>query len=263
MADPVRLDIENGVATITLNRPENRNALNASMATAIVDAVDEAETTDEVRCLVLTGAEGTFCAGGDIKSMTERQAEGADLNDAVDRVRLVLSRAIQRIAEFHLPTIAKIDGVAYGAGGNLAIAPDVTIASADSKISFGFRQVGLAIDTGTSYLLPRQVGTSKAKELVFTGELLDADAAEELGLFNKVFEDDFEEHAAEYIGHIASGPTVALKTSKQLIEQSFSTSLKDALDNEAIAQAAVFDSHDHAEGATAFLEGREPEFEGR
>jgi enoyl-CoA hydratase/carnithine racemase len=263
MSDPVRLDIEDGVATITLNRPENRNALNAEMANAIVDAVDEVETTEGVRCLVLTGTEGTFCAGGDIKSMAERQGSSTDLNEAVETVQLVLSRAIQRIAEFHLPTIAKIDGVAYGAGGNLAIAPDVTVASADSKISFGFRQVGLAIDTGTSYLLPRQVGSSKAKELVFTGELLDAEAAEDLGLFNTVFEGEFEEHAAAFIDHIATGPTVALKTSKQLIEQGFSTSLKDALDNEAVAQAVVFDSHDHAEGATAFLEGREPKFEGR
>ncbi|TKR25333.1 enoyl-CoA hydratase/isomerase family protein [Natronomonas salsuginis] len=263
MSDPVRLDIEDGVATITLNRPENRNALNAEMANAIVDAVDEVETTDGVRCLVLTGTEGTFCAGGNIKSMAERQGSSTDLNEAVETVQLVLSRAIQRIAEFHLPTIAKIDGVAYGAGGNLAIVPDVTVASADSKISFGFRQVGLAIDTGTSYLLPRQVGSSKAKELVFTGELLDAKAAEDLGLFKTVFEGEFEEHAAAFIDHIATGPTVALKTSKQLIEQGFSTSLKDALDNEAVAQAVVFDSHDHAEGATAFLEGREPKFEGR
>jgi enoyl-CoA hydratase/carnithine racemase len=170
---------------------------------------------------------------------------------------------MRRISEFHLPTIAKVDGVAFGAGANLAIAADITLASSDAKICFGFRQVGLAIDTGTSYFLPRQVGLSKAKELVLTGELLDAEEAEDLGLFNHVFEEDFETQVAEFIEPIATGPTVALRTSKQLIEQGFETSLGDALTNEAASQAAVFDSHDHEEGATAFMEGREPEFEGR
>jgi len=263
MSEPVRIDIEDGVATITLNRPENRNALTAEMSGAIVDAVDEAEAADDVRCLVVTGAEGSFCAGGDVDAMTERLEESVPLHEAVERIQLRTSKAIERIAAFHLPTIAKVDGVAYGAGANLAIAPDITLASGDAHISFGFRQVGLAVDTGTSYLLPRQVGTSKAKELVLTGELLDAEAAEELGLFNRVFEADFDQQAAEFLEPIATGPTVALRTSKRLIEQGFDTSLSDAIANEAAAQASVLDSRDHEEGATAFLEGREPEFEGR
>jgi enoyl-CoA hydratase/carnithine racemase len=263
MSDPVRLDIEDGVATITLNRPENQNALTAEMSSAIVDAVDEVEAADGVRCLVVTGAEGSFCAGGDVDTMAKRIEESVPLHEAVERIQLKTSRPIERIAAFHLPTIAKVDGVAYGAGANLAIATDITLASGDARISFGFRQVGLAVDTGTSYLLPRQVGTSKAKELVLTGELLDAEAAEELGLFNRVFEEDFDERTDEFLEPIATGPTVALRTSKRLIEQGFDTSLSDAIANEAAAQASVLDSHDHEEGTAAFLEGRGPKFEGR
>ncbi|MCQ4333674.1 enoyl-CoA hydratase/isomerase family protein [Natronomonas sp. F2-12] len=263
MSDPVRLDIENGVATVTLNSPENRNALNPTMSGAIADAVAEAEAADDVRCLVVTGTEGTFCAGGDVEGMAERLEGSTPLHETVEEIRLETSRAIERVAAFHLPTIAKVDGVAYGAGANLAIATDITLASADAKISFGFRQVGLAVDTGTSYLLPRQVGTSRAKELVLTGELLDAEAAEDLGLFNEVFEENFEERAAEFVEPIANGPTVALRTSKQLIDQGFDTTLPDAIANEAAAQASVLASRDHEEGARAFKEGRAPEFEGR
>ena len=263
MSDPVRLDIDDGVATITLNRPENRNALSTTMSSAIVDAIDEVEAADGARCLVVTGSEGTFCAGGDVDAMAERLDGSGPLHEVVKEIQLETSRAIERLAAFHLPTIAKVDGVAYGAGANLAIAPDITLASGDARISFGFRQVGLAVDTGTSYLLPRQVGTSKAKELVITGELLDAEAAEALSLFNRIFEEDFDERAAEFIEPIANGPTVALRTSKQLIEQGFDTTLPDAIANEAAAQASVLASRDHEEGATAFLEGRKPEFEGR
>jgi len=264
MSDPVLLSFEDGVATITLNRPDNRNALSSEMSAAIVDAVDEVEATEGVRCLVVTGDEGTFCAGGDVNAMVELLNGSTELHEAVADIQHKTSRAIQRIAEFHLPTIAKVDGVAFGAGANLAIAPDITLASERARISFGFRQVGLAVDTGTSHLLPRQVGISKAKELVLTGELLDAGAAEDLGLFNHVFETEaFDERASSFVEPIATGPTVALRTSKQLIEQGFDTSLKDAIHNEAAAQASVFASRDHEEGATAFMEGREPEFEGR
>jgi enoyl-CoA hydratase/carnithine racemase len=263
MTDAVELDVEDGIATLTLNRPDNRNALSSEMSGAIIDAVDEVEEDDEARCLVVTGKEGTFCAGGDVNAMVQLMSGQAELHEAVERIQHETSRAIQRVAEFHLPTIARVDGVAYGAGANLAIAADVTLASADARISFGFRQVGLAIDTGTSYLLPRQVGVSKAKEIVFTGEMLGAEEAADLGLFNHVYAEDFDSRADEFVEQIATGPTVALRTSKKLIEQGFDASLKDALDNEAAAQAAVFATQDHEEGANAFMEGREPDFQGR
>jgi enoyl-CoA hydratase/carnithine racemase len=263
MSEPVLLDVEDGVATLTLNRPDNRNALSAEMSNAIIDAVDEAEENDDVRCLVVTGREGTFCAGGDVNAMMELMSDAAELHEAVERIQHNTHRAIQRVAEFHLPTISKVDGVAYGAGANLAIATDVPLASTDASISFGFRQVGLAVDSGTSYLLPRIVGENKAKELVFTGEMLSAEEAADEGIFNHVYSaEEFDAHADELIEQIATGPTVALRTSKQAITQGFNTELKQALDNEAALQAQVFATDDHEEGATAFLEGREPEFKG-
>ena len=261
MDSPVNLEIIDGVATITMNSPDNRNALTQEMSSAIIEAIDETEQSDAVRCLVLTGVEGTFCAGGDINSMMELMSGTAELHEAVRGIQLQTNRVIRRIAEFHLPTVATVDGTAYGAGANLAISADIRLASPDAEISFGFRQVGLAIDTGTSYLLPREVGLSKAKELVFTGELLSAEAAAELGLFNHVYE-SFEEESAAFIDQIARGPTVALRTSKNLLNQN-PASLKEAQDNEAFAQGSVFDTDDHQEGASAFMERRKPEFQGR
>jgi 2-(1,2-epoxy-1,2-dihydrophenyl)acetyl-CoA isomerase len=263
MSEPVLYDVADGVATLTLNRPDNRNALTADMSNAIIDAVDRAEDDPDVRCLVITGREGTFCAGGDINSMMEMMSGAAELHEAVERIQHNTHRAIQRVAEFHLPTVAKVDGVAYGAGANLAIATDVPLASTDASISFGFRQVGLAVDSGTSYLLPRIVGENKAKELVFTGELLSAEDAGEEGIFNHVYDaDEFDAQADELVESIASGPTVALRTSKQAISQGLDVSLQQALDNEAALQAQVFATADHEEGATAFMEGRQPDFQG-
>lgn len=259
--EAVLVDVTDGVATVTLNRPERRNALSDEVSNGILSAIDNLEGRDDVRCLVLTGAEGTFCAGGDVSSMAASD-DDQQLHDVVRHIQDDTSRVIRRVYEFRKPTVAKLDGVAFGAGANLAIACDCVVASERARISFGFKQVGLAVDTGTSYLLPRIVGENVAKELVFTGELVEADRASDLGLFNHVYE-SFEEEASAFIETITEGPTVALETSKQSIVQGFSLDLKAAQDNEATNQAAVFETDDHAEGATAFMESREPEFEGR
>lgn len=262
--DAVTVDIENGVATLTMNRPDMRNALTSEMSQGLIDAVDEIEQHEEVRCAVITGKEGTFCAGGDINSMMERLGGDVPLDGAIRRIVHETHRAIERVKEFHLPTVAKVDGVAFGAGANLAIACDCVLASERAKISFGFRQVGLAVDSGTSYLLPRLVGENVAKELVFTGELVEPERALDLGIFNHVYGTDaFEAEAEEFVQSIAQGPTVALEASKRVINQGLQSSLKEALDNEAAAQAAVFETQDHEEGAAAFMESRAPDFEGR
>ncbi|EMA38786.1 enoyl-CoA hydratase/isomerase family protein [Halococcus hamelinensis] len=261
--DAVLLDVEDGVATLTLNRPDVRNALTHEVSRGILDALDEVQEGN-ARCLVVTGAGGAFSAGGDVNAMAERLAGDVPLAEAVERIVQDTSRAVTRVARFPLPTIAKIDGVAFGAGANLAVACDVQLASAESRISFGFRQVGLAVDSGTSYFLPRIVGENTAKELVFTGELVEAERAESLGLFNHVYpENEFDEQADEFVEGVATGPTVALKTSKRLVGQGFESSLDQAMENEAAAQAAVFETHDHREGAESFMSREEPEFEGR
>ncbi|WP_224336593.1 enoyl-CoA hydratase/isomerase family protein [Haloprofundus halobius] len=263
-SDAVRLDRdeETGVATITLNNPGLRNALTADVADGIVDALDELEGGD-TRCVVVTGTEGSFSAGGDVNAMMELQSGGWTLDETVRHIVQNTGRCVQRLAECEFPTVAKIAGVAVGAGANVAIACDVQLMSEEARIGFGFRQVGLAVDSGTSYLLPRIVGDNVAKELVFTGELLDADRALDLGLVNHVYPDgEFDERVDAFVEKIASGPTVALRTSKRLLDQGWELSLSSAIANEAGAQSAVFETADHAEGVESFVGKRSPEFRG-
>lgn len=258
----VRLDRENGVATITLNDPDRRNALSLEVSSGLIDALAAIEGTD-VRCVVIEGAGDAFCAGGDVELMIEQAATDGSLDEAVRHVIQHTGRAIQRVAECEFPTVAKVDGAAVGAGANLAIACDIQLLSDRARLGFGFRQVGLAVDSGTSYLLPGIVGDNVARELVFTGELLEADRAAELGLANHVYPaDEFDERADELVETIAEGPTVALRTSKRLLRHNPTTSLAAAIETEAAAQAAALDSEDHREGVEAFMERRDPEFEG-
>lgn len=263
--DAVLLDVDGEVATITLNEPGMRNALTMSVSDGIVDILDELEARDgpDVRAVVVEGAGDAFCAGGDVNAMMELQSDAVSLDRAVRIVREATGRAIRRVTNFHLPTVAKIDGAAFGAGGVLALACDLQVMHEDADMSFGFRNVGLAVDSGASYLLPRTVGMNVAKELVFTGERVAADRAADLGLVNRVFPSgEFDERTDEFVERIASGPTVALRESKQLLNQGLESSLEQAVRNEASAQAAVFDTEDHAEGVEAFMERRRAEFEG-
>jgi enoyl-CoA hydratase/carnithine racemase len=263
--DAVLLDVDGDVATVTLNRPGMRNALTREVSDGIVATLDRLEGAEgpQVRAVVFEGAGDAFCAGGDVDAMMSLQTADVPLHDAVETIRTETGRAVRRVAEFGLPTVAKIDGAAFGAGGTLAIACDVQLMSEAASISFGFRNVGLAVDAGTSYLLPRVVGVNVAKELVYTGEQVDADRAADLGLVNRVHpEGELEDEAAAFVDRVASGPTVALRESKQLLNQGLESSLDQAVRNEASAQAAVFDTADHAEGVEAFMEGRYAEFEG-
>lgn len=262
-ADAVRLEIDGGVATITLNRPDQRNALSREVGDGIRDALDAIEAST-ARCVVFEGAGGAFSAGGDIEAMLEGIQNDAPLDERVRELERSTSETMARVAEFPLPTVALIDGPAVGAGANLAIACDVQLATENAAVGFVFRDVGLSIDAGTSYLLPRIVGENVAKELVFSGEVVGAERAEDLGLVNHVYPtDEFENRAGELIERIATGPTVALRHSKRLLGEGLEKSLGTAMTDEAVAQGVVFATDDHAEGVEAFLEGREPEFEGR
>ena len=263
MSDAVLLDVDEGVATVTLNQPERRNALSAEISAGIQDALDDVVAGD-ARCVVVTGAGGAFCAGGDIDRMREAAETQPPVHERAADLERMTSGLITRLVELPVPTVAKIDGPAVGAGANLAIACDVQVASARSVFGFVFRQVGLSVDAGTSYLLPRLVGENVAKELVFTGEIFDAERAADLGVVNHVYPDEaFDERADELVGEIAAGPTVALGRAKKLLGTGLEKSLRQALRDEATAQGLVFASADHEEGVEAFLEGREPHFEGR
>ncbi|MFB6183134.1 MAG: enoyl-CoA hydratase/isomerase family protein [Haloarculaceae archaeon] len=262
MTDVVHLDVTDGRATVTLDDPEVRNALTHDVSTGVVDAF--AEVADrEVRCVVVESAAGAFSAGGDVGAMVENLSGDTPPAELVDRVVAGPAAAVRAVRTCDVPTVAKLDGPAFGAGAALAIACDVLLASENAKMSFGFRQVGLAVDSGVSHLLPRLVGENVAKELVYTGELVDADRAAEIGLFNRVYDAAaFETETEAVVERIATGPTVALSASKRLLEQGFDSSLDEAIANEATTQAVTMSTDDHREGATAFVEKREPDFEG-
>lgn len=261
--DAVRLGIAEGVATITLDRPDRRNALSGEISDGIRNALREIDGSD-ARCVVVEGEGDAFSAGGDIESMRERIESDAPIDERVRELERSTSETMARLITFPLPTVAKIDGPAVGAGANLALACDLQLASERASMGFVFRGVGLSVDAGTSYLLPRVVGENVAKELVFTGEILDAERALDLGLFNHVYPpEEFDRRADELIERIASGPTVALRHAKRLLGEGLDNSVEEAMTAEATAQGIVFGTHDHEEGVQAFLDGRDPDFEGR
>lgn len=261
--DPVLVDIADGVATITLNRPDKRNALGDEMSMALEDAFDAVQDAD-ARVVVITGSGGAFSAGGDIDRMRRRVETDMPIDEAVRNVERRTAGVISQVFDFPLPTVAKIDGPAVGAGAGLALACDLQLASEDAKLGFVYRHVGLTVDAGTSYLLPRVVGVNKAKELVLTGEILAADEALDLGLLNHVYPADaFEDRVDELVATIADGPTVALRHAMRLMDAAAHKPFDVVLRDEAAAQGLALGTDDHLEGVQAFEEDRDPAFEGR
>jgi len=260
--DAVRLTIDDGVATVTLNRPDERNALAERTADRLAQRFGTVAESD-ARCVVLRGAGPAFCAGGDVAAMVNGVDSDLPPTERVGAVEAT-NDAVAAVHDCRLPVLAAIDGPVFGAGSGLALACDVRLASPDAKIGFGSRRLGLAVDAGVSYFLPRLVGPSKAKELVFTGELLDADTARELGVFTRLFErDSFESGVANLVETVAEGPTVALSQAKRLIDRGSAGTFEEALEREATAQGLAVTTDDHAEGTAAFMEQREPDFSGR
>lgn len=264
LGEAVLLEIEDdGPATITLNQPDRRNALSAEINDGLSAAFDEIEGSD-ARCVVIEGAGGSFSAGGDIQRMVEAIENDVPADERVRRLERRTKELMVRLVEFPIPTIAAIDGPAVGAGANLAIGCDVQLASENAVFGFVFRQVGLSLDAGTSYLLPRIVGENVAKELALTGDIFGADRAKDLGLVNHVYAAEaFEEEVETFVEKIVSGPPIALRHANRLLGEGLDKSLEQALTDEAVAQGLVFETADHEEGVEAFLEDREPEFEGR
>ena len=260
--DTVRYEVEDEVATITLSNPDMRNALTVEVSDGIRDALDAIEESD-ARVVVVEGEGPAFCAGGDINAMMAGLSGDVPAWQKAERVMTTLHRTIERLIRFPLPTVAKIEGKAFGAGASLAIACDVQAAREDVEFSFAFRKVGLAVDSGTSWMLPRLVGENVAKRLVLTGQVFDATEAAEMGVITDVYPAaEFEEAVDALVGEIATGPTVGLTISKRLIRQNATKSLSEALDDEATAQALALGTRDHEEGASAFMERRDAEFEG-
>ena len=247
------------IAKVVMNRPEARNALDLTMRREMLGALDEIEADPTARVVILTGAGGHFCSGGDVKTMKKPHtaAEGRG------RVEL-LNKMVLRLVNFPLPTIAMVDGYAVGAGSNLALCCDLIIASDRAKFGELFCKIGLAVDGGGTWLLPRLVGLARAKELAFTGDVIDAAEAARIGLVNRVVDAAALETTTRTLAEkIAAGPPLALRLDKQMLNRAASTDLASALEVEAFSQGLAIASEDHQEGVGAFFDKRPPKFSGR
>ena len=265
MAETLLWRIENGVAWIVLNRPEARNAMNAEMRQAFLDALARAADEPEVRAVVLTGAGKAFCTGADLSG--SRAATGAAAPPAAGdtrRAMLPSQRVIRTLWDLEKPTLAAVNGVAAGLGAHLAYACDLVVAAEDARFIEVFVRRGIAVDAGGAFLLARHVGLHRAKELVFFGDDLGAADAERLGLVNKVVASgDLEKTAREWAERLARGPTFALGLSMRLLNRSLQSDLETCLAEEAFTQALVAESEDMREGIRSFMEKRPPAFKGR
>jgi 2-(1,2-epoxy-1,2-dihydrophenyl)acetyl-CoA isomerase len=256
------LIVERGgaVATITLNRPDARNAIDLTMRQELVAALDEVEGDAAARVLILTGAGGHFCAGGDVKSMRARRSTAGEGRARVE----MLNRMVVRLFDFPRPTVAMVDGYAVGAGTNLALCCDLVVASERARFGELFNKIGLVPDGGGTWLLSRLVGLARAKELIFTGEVFDAVEAARIGLVNRVVPAVELERATRALAEtIAAGPPGVLRLAKHMVNRAATSDLAAALDLEAYSQGLAAASDDHQEGLAAFFDKRAPKFTGR
>jgi 2-(1,2-epoxy-1,2-dihydrophenyl)acetyl-CoA isomerase len=253
-----------GVRTITLNRPERLNALNTALAEAIQAAVHEASADDAVRVIVLTGAGRGFCAGLDLSD----GIAGADLEGRTRHAKLDVfgwvGRQALTLTACDKPVIAAINGAAAGAGLSLALAADIRLMAAGTKITTGYLRRGLVPDGGMAYFLPRLVGTSRAAELILSARDIDAEEAERIGLVSRVLPaEGFQEAVASYAAALASGAPIAQTLAKRLLVQSPELDLRTMLQLELTSIKQCFTTQDVREGMMAFLEKRKPNFQGK
>ena len=266
--EDIRTEIADGVMTITLNRPERRNAMSDAMLTGLVASLDDAETATDVGAVLLTGAGGAFCAGGDVKGMAEAGGEGGDSALQYD-ARVHLQRRSQRdtagkLYELPKPTIAALPGPAAGAGLSIALSCDLRYGSPNAILTTAFARVGFSGDYGGTYFMSRLIGSAKARELYFLSEKVDMTEAERLGLVNGVFsEESLLEEVTSIAKRLAQGPTGAYRYMKENLNRAVNGEMGECLDMEAAHHIHCGRTDDHKEAAQAFVDKREPVFKGR
>jgi 2-(1,2-epoxy-1,2-dihydrophenyl)acetyl-CoA isomerase len=260
----IEVERDDGLVTITLNRPEKKNALHGECWIELDRILREVSLDPEVRAVVLTGAGGNFSAGADLSGNSSgRGLTGGPVQPIVQEMRVV-GDMILRLHRMAKPTLAKVDGVCVGVGLGLALACDLVVASDRARFSEIFAQRGLALDGGNSWVLPRLVGLQRAKELTFFADIIGAAEAHAMGLVNRVVPvDELDAVAAEWGRRLASGPTLALSLSKRLLNASSSVTFEQAIEDEARCQHITAASADMLEGLAAFAERRAPAFRGR
>lgn len=256
---PILYHLSSGVATLTLNRPEVFNSFNREMALLLQNHIDDAAQDDDVRCIMLTGAGKAFSAGQDLQEVVA--SDGPSMQAILQEH---YNPIIRQIRYTNKPVIAAVNGVAAGAGANIALSCDIVIASESASFIQAFSKIGLIPDSGGTFFLPRLIGFQKASSLMMTGDKLAAPEAERLGLLYKVFADDvFAAEAQALALRMAAMPTYGLALTKQALNHSMTNNLETQLEWEDSLQTLAGQSHDYKEGVQAFLEKRKPTFKGR
>lgn len=251
--------VEGGVATITLNRPEVYNALNDEITYELQDALKKVAKDDGVRVIVLTGAGKAFCSGQDLKA-----AAGQEKRSFLDSLHKRYNPIIRAMRNLPKPIVCRLNGVAAGAGCSIVLACDVIVASADASLIEVFINIGLVPDSGSSYFLPRLVGMTRAFELCTLGKKVSAAEAVEMGLVNKVVAaDELDAAVRQYTEYYAHAPTKAIGLIKKMLNKAGHSTLDEMLEYEAWCQEIAGASSDYKEGVTAFLEKRKPQFTGK
>jgi len=260
MSNTIQLKIENKIAFITLNRPEVFNSFNREMALALQDSFDACEANDAVRAIVLSGKGKAFCAGQDLKEVTT-----PEINPGFKKIlEEHYNPIITRIREIKKPVIAAVNGVAAGAGANIALACDIVIADERASFIQAFSLIGLVPDSAGTYFLPRLIGCQKALALAMLGDKIGAKEAEKLGMiYRYVLSEEFEETVNKLAVKLANMPTNALGMIKELFNKSMNNSLEEQLAMESKYQIEAAESNDYKEGVAAFIEKRKPNFKGR
>ncbi len=252
-----------GVATITLNRPDKSNAFDDALTTEFIDALKQVERDAEVRAVVVTGAGKNFCAGQDLGAMLDRYKVPGGVSYGA-HLRKTYNVVVSRIRALEKPVLAAVNGAAAGAGLGLALACDFRHASESARFRTAFIGIALAPDSAISFLLPRIVGLGRAMEMALTNELIDAPTALQYGLVNRVFKpDELLPKTHEFAAKLAQAPTRAIGLTKRAFNRGFDVDLETALENEANLQEIAGRTADHMEGVQAFIDKRAPQFKGK
>jgi len=247
---------DNGVVTVTMNRPEKKNAANAVMWDELRDTWNALAVDPDVRAVIMTGAGDAFCSGADLGGQGRDRHQLISMN--------LIHQTVEALYSIMVPVIAKVNGVAAGAGMNMALACDLILASDQARFSEIFARRGLSVDFGGTWVLPRLIGLHRAKELAFFADVISAEQAAEFGIVNKVVpHNQLDSETNEWANRLAAGPPLALAMTKRMLTLNASNDFKSALEAEGMAQTINFYTQDTKEAVAAFLDKRDPKFQGR